>query len=183
MQPPFLMLVIISAMWLAFAACGGVSEAEKQHEAQSHYQTGVELHEQGRWEEAISAYDEAIRLDQQYAEAYYYRGAAYVYLGQPEKAIEDHALALLKRPSFAGAIVRSSVYEVALDKYDEAIRLSPQDVEAYAGRALTYTFLGKDAEAQRDVEEAIRLGYDPVRLKEMIIELADLLVERGSATK
>lgn len=44
---------------LLLAACGGASEAEKYFDA------GVELQGQGRLEEAIVQYDEAIRLDPQ----------------------------------------------------------------------------------------------------------------------
>ena len=52
----------------------------------------------------------------------------------------------------------------AISEYDEAIRLDPELAKAYANRALAYTALGRDAEAARDAEKAIELGYDPAFL-------------------
>lgn len=52
----------------------------------------------------------------------------------------------------------------AIVEYGEAIRLDPELAKAYANRALAYTELGKDAEAARDAEKAIELGYDPTLL-------------------
>ncbi len=47
-----------------------------------------------------------------------------------------------------------------MEDYDEAIRLNPQDADAYANRAIAYTLLGKDAEANRDVDRAVELGFN-----------------------
>lgn len=71
-------------MALVLSGCGGLSEAEE------HYNAGVELQEQGRLEEAIAEYDEAIRLDPQDAVVYYNRGFAYDDLGQHQRAIQDY---------------------------------------------------------------------------------------------
>ena len=64
---------------------------------------------------AIEDYDEAIRLNPQYADAYNKRGIAYGDLGQYERAIED---------------------------WDEAIRLDPQYGNAYYNRGIAYGYLG-----------------------------------------
>ena len=93
---------------------------------------------------AIEDYDEAIRLNPQYIEAYGNRGFAYLNLGQFEAAIGD---------------------------YSEAIRLDPRYADAYAGRALSYTALGKDSEADEDVKRAEELGVDSTSLEGAIAEL------------
>ena len=49
--------------------------------------------ELGQYERAIQDYDEAIRLDPEYANAYYNRGIAYGNLGQQELADRDFARA------------------------------------------------------------------------------------------
>ena len=133
-----LSIVLVAALALVLASCGGLSEAEE------HYNTGVGLQEQGLFEEAIADYDEAIRLTPEDADAYNNRGNAHDELGQYERAIED---------------------------YDEAIRLIPQDARGYVGRALAYTLLGDDVAAQLDVERAVELGVDPALLKEIIDRL------------
>ena len=72
--------------FVVLPACGGLSEAEQ------HYNAGVELQEQGRLEEAIAEYDEAIRLDPQDADVYNNRGIAYDELGQLQRAIQLRAI-------------------------------------------------------------------------------------------
>ena len=126
--------LLIIPVALLLAGCGGPSGPE------GHNKAGVEHFEQGRVQEAITEYSEAIRLDPEYAAAYYNRGQAYFTLGQAQLAIQD---------------------------YDEAIRLSPDRPElplAHVGRAMAYTLLGKDEEAQRDISRAVELGYDARRL-------------------
>ena len=79
-------------------------------------------------------HDEAIRLNPQYAIAYYRRGLSYYDLGQYERAIQD---------------------------YDGAIRLNPQHAAAYYVRGMGYEGLGKTKEAELDYQKAKDLGYEP----------------------
>ena len=121
----FAMVIPICAC-LALFGCSAFKAGE-------HLKAGDELLAQGQLEEAIAEYDEAIRLDPQFALAYNNRGFANTKLGQYARAIQD---------------------------YDEAIRLDPWNPDSNAGRAMTYTLLGKDKEAQQDVERAVGLGFD-----------------------
>ena len=50
--------------------------------------------------------------------------------------------------------------ELSIAKYDEAIRLNPQLASAFANRAVAYTYLGRDLEAQQDTKRGIELGLD-----------------------
>ena len=58
----------------------------------------------GKLDSAFKDYEEAIRLDPQFASAYYNRGLAYHRLGQSERAMQD---------------------------YEEAVRLDPQYADSY----------------------------------------------------
>ncbi len=49
--------------------------------------------------------------------------------------------------------------------------VNPQDAEAYKNRALSYSFLGKDAEARQDVDRAVELGVNRTDLERKIEEL------------
>ena len=80
--------------------------------------------------------------------AYSNRGLAHHYLGQLERAIED---------------------------YDEAIRLNPEDAVAYYNRGLAYKELGKKAEAIDDFEKFITLTDNP-----QLIEMARQQIEELS---
>ena len=93
--------------------------------------------------EAIAEYDEAIRRDPMNRLAYH-RGTAYLDLGQ---------------------------YQPALNDYSEAIRVSTGDGEVYAARAFCYALLGRNEEAQQDVEWAAELGFDRAFLERALEEV------------
>ena len=52
-------------------------------------------------------------------------------------------------------------YDMAIEEYDEAIRLERYHPEDYYKRGLAYEAIGKTKEAERDFAEAKELGYDP----------------------
>ena len=114
---------------LVFALrAGGLSEAEK------HYNRGLDLRDDERWEEAIAEYSKAINLDPNYAKAYNNRGSAYSYLGDLRHAIVD---------------------------YDKAIALDPEKPQPYANRGLAYSALGDPDQAIADLQRALSLASDP----------------------
>ena len=94
--------------------------------------------------ESITEYDETIRRDPMNRLAYYHRGTAYLDLGQ---------------------------YQPALNDYSEAIRVSQGDSEVYAARAFCYALLGRNGEAEQDVERAAELGFDRAFLEKAIEEV------------
>ena len=49
-------------------------------------------------------------------------------------------------------------YQEAIEQYDEAIRIDPQDANTYNGRGLAYGGLGQYERAIQDYDEAIRLN-------------------------
>ena len=79
--------------------------------AVSHWEKGKALLGDHQGDYAIVEFDEAVRLDPKYAQAYIDRGLAYSRKGDPDHAIAD---------------------------YDEAIRLDPKLPMAYAGRGFAY---------------------------------------------
>ena len=102
-------------------------------EGDEHYKQGLDLQRERRFEEAIVKYDEAIRLDPSYAEAYGNRGSAYYDLGKFDQAIQNQ---------------------------DSAIRLDPQDAIAYYNRANAYGSLNQHRRAIQDLDSAIRLDSE-----------------------
>jgi len=137
----------------------GLSEAEE------HYNAGVKLVSQGKLEEAIAEYNEAIRLEPYLAPAYINRGIVYARLGQHQRAIQDFDEAIRLDPQYAEAYysrglayARLGQYQDAIQDYDEAIALNPQYTLAYNNRGTAYISLGQFQRAIQDFDEAIALN-------------------------
>jgi len=98
---------------------------------QRHYNAGVDLEAQGRFEEALAEYDAAIAASPGNAPAFNNRGGIYGRLGEIQLAIED---------------------------FDEAIRLDSQYALAYFNRGLAYNAIGDTVRANADLARAAELG-------------------------
>jgi tetratricopeptide (TPR) repeat protein len=132
--------------------------------AQAHNNFGLALFVEGKIEEAIFHYNEAICIkpDRLY---YSNRGDAYRKLGQYQRAIEDYNEAIRLKPDFNAYYDRGNAYEdlgqhqQAIEDYNEAIRLKP-DFNAYYNRGNAYTKLNQYQLALKDYNEVIRLNPD-----------------------
>ena len=62
-----------------------------------------------------------------------------------------------------------------VDIREEALLwLNPHDADDYAVRALAYASLGKDESSQRDVRQAVELGFDHALLEDAIATAKNL---------
>lgn len=114
--------------------------------------------------EAISHYNEAIRLNPKFADNYLVRGMAYDKMGQPLLAIIDFSEAIRHDNHYAGAYHvrgtgynKSGQYQLAIDDFDKAIGLKQNYFEAYNSRGITYYKLGQYHLAIDDFNKAISL--------------------------
>jgi tetratricopeptide (TPR) repeat protein len=119
----------------------------------------------GNYDQAIADYTEAIRLNPQYATAYYNRGSAYRDKNDYDRAITDYTEAIRLNPQYAIAYNNRGVayrqkndYDRAIADYNEAIRLNPQDAIAYNNRGYAYHSKNDYDQAIADYTEAIRLN-------------------------
>ncbi len=79
--------------------------------AEYHYNKGAELQQNGRLEDAIIEYNEAIELNPNYAWAYYTRASANNIAGHYDQAIADCTKAFELDPVFTEAcILRGQIY-------------------------------------------------------------------------
>ena len=116
-----LLLVLLVELVVVFPRC-----ADSCH-AMQHLTAAENLQEQGRREEAIVEYDQAIRLDPGNPVAFRARGFAHYLSRRHDDAIQD---------------------------YSAAIRLEPEDFKAYFGRGLAYDSLGHHTRALDDYSVA-----------------------------
>ncbi|MEI8173183.1 MAG: tetratricopeptide repeat protein [Deltaproteobacteria bacterium] len=116
---------------------------------------------------AIEYLNEAIRLKSDYADAYNNRAAAYVDLGQNQRAIQDFDTAIRLKSDYAdayynrgGAYTKLGQNQRAIQDFDTAIRLKPDDAAAYNNRGIAYRDLGQLQQAIQDSDMAIHLKPD-----------------------
>ena len=127
-------------------------------DAVAYNQRGVAYVGLGQPERALQDFDEAIRLNPRHAcwpspSCDWPSGPSRsLWKGGPERLASFHS----NRGLAYNELGRR---ELALQDFDEAIRLDPQLAQAYHGRGLVYRAIGQVAEGDRDIAKARELGY------------------------
>jgi len=118
-----------------------------------------------RYEEALAAYEQAIRLDPNFARAYNGKGLTLNSLKRYEEAIAAFEQAIRLDPNNAEAynfkgIALNSLkrYEEALAALEQAIRLDPNNALVYSFKGLTLYDLKRNQEAEQAFEKARQLA-------------------------
>lgn len=119
----------------------------------------------GKHDEAIKDYDEAIRVEPNYAVIYNNRGRSYYAKGEYDKAIADFNQSITLDPNYVDAYNNRGLAYYAkgdLDKamadYTQAITLDPEFALAYNGRAYVYL-------ARKDYNRAIAEANQALKAK------------------
>jgi tetratricopeptide (TPR) repeat protein len=169
--------------------------------AKDYAEKGRILHRSHRHQEAVAAYDVAIKIDRSYANAHLwraqvqfelpnYREAAHSfdeYLKQGGKPLVE----LFRQRGFARAQLGD--YPQAIEDYTQVLAMEPNHAATQTTRGWAYLATGSYQLAQHDFEEAIRLrpqngdayngrGYARVRLGQYreAVEDAKAALKRGS---
>jgi tetratricopeptide (TPR) repeat protein len=128
---------------------------------------GFALLTQGKFDEAIGHFQEAIRLVPEFVEAHMSLGSALASKGQGDKATREFQETVRLKPDWAEAhynlglmLKGNGQIEEAIRQFQEVIRLEPNNADAYndLGNALDHN--GQTDEALRQYQEAIRLKPD-----------------------
>lgn len=146
-----------------------------------HNNRGASYRNLNRYNEAIEDYDAAIRLNPEYATAFYNRGIAYDRKGFHGLAIDDFDTAVRLNPDLSDAYnqrgiayVRDGRYDIAIENFSEAIRLDPELDSAYFNRGLAYQSKGDAGRAAEDIKKSYALNPDNPAYGEKMRELGIL---------
>ncbi|HEX7737794.1 MAG TPA: serine/threonine-protein kinase [Ktedonobacteraceae bacterium] len=120
--------------------------------------------------DALMAYDRALRLDPNLAEAYGHKGQVLYELRRFEDALSACEKALRLNPvdfaiieCKADVLVALGRHEDAIDVYEQAIHLAPTDARGYYGKAAALEALGQRNEALVVLDRAIELAPNDTR--------------------
>jgi tetratricopeptide (TPR) repeat protein len=129
---------------------------------------GLAYHVSGKPDEEIAALERAVQLDPSRAVAHGWLGIVLALRGRPQQAIASLDLALRLSPQdpakgmflvgIAWAHFGAERYEQAVDWAQRAVAHDPRNDMAYRTLAGSYAQLGRLEEAQRALEEELRLN-------------------------
>jgi tetratricopeptide (TPR) repeat protein len=131
----------------------------------AHKVLGDALLKKGQTDEAINQYQEAIRLNPEYAGAHYNLGNALLKKDQTDEAISQYQEVIRLKPDDADAhnnlgdaLLKKGQTDEAIHQYQEAIRLKPDSADAHYN-------LGNALRKKGQIDEAINQYQEVIRLK------------------
>jgi tetratricopeptide (TPR) repeat protein len=150
---------------------------DKHKKAETLLGKGREYALRDEYDKAIELYTKAIQIYPEFTEAYKYRGIAYGFTGDYEKAIDDNYDMIKLDPNIGNSSLNSafiqlyikkstpgeltlgetgSGYKNAIADYTGEIRLNPDNAKLYFKRGYTYGFMaGGSHGSLNDYEKAI----------------------------
>ena len=148
--------------------------ANKTHEK------GHELLLNGKYNEAIVLFSDALEADPNHPDIYSDRGVAYLHLKNEQKCMEDLNTALTLQPEysfrFASRAYAKDFFgktEAAIEDYEKAVALDPEDAVAHNNLGLLLEKLGFKKQAQENFKRADALSKQEKKLFELIAEIED----------
>ncbi|MCI0460721.1 MAG: tetratricopeptide repeat protein, partial [Gemmataceae bacterium] len=152
-----------------------VGEARFQPPAQAgvpdpagrHLNHGVALGQQGRLDDAVVAFQEALLRRPGSVEAWFNLGIIRAQQGKPDEAVACYQQALRLDPGYAAAHINLGAVrmqqgqrEEAVACFQEALRLKPEAVEAHLNLGKAFTEQGQHEQARTHLRQAVRLQPD-----------------------
>jgi predicted O-linked N-acetylglucosamine transferase (SPINDLY family) len=133
-----------------------------------HNNRGLALTALKQWEAAVNAFDHAIALKADYAEAFFNRGNVFYHLAQWDAALANYEQAIALRANYVEACCNRGLvlaqlkrFDAALASYGQAIASKPDHAEAYSNRGIVFGELKQWQAALASFDQAIALkaGY------------------------
>jgi tetratricopeptide (TPR) repeat protein len=172
-------IVAFCVLWLSWSLIEIIGRPEVNPTSINAYAEGIGLSYQGRYEEAIEKYDQAIAENQYYAKAYYERGNAYLSLNDYPTAISQMEEArnrgledINTNWNLGWTYYLDGQYDKAIETNERILASNPQVLGMRMNQALSYLAMGDlnnsqaqydllYQEAQKQVNDARQRGSEP----------------------
>lgn len=140
------------------------AEEVKNSEAKNKFDQGVQFYQQGKFDEAIEAFEDVIINKPDFAEGYYNLGMAYLRQGDPDKAIEVIDKAIELKSDFVEAYfgigqayIDKGEEEQATEIFKKAVAINPSDAKIYVYLGALYFSANRDDLAMEAFLKAMEL--------------------------
>lgn len=134
-------------------------------QAQKHARKGYDYYKENRIEKAIDELSQAIAIEPQNFEAYFWRGRAFMRRGQFEEAIGDFKKVLDLNPDYSPAydnlgwlFFRRNEYDQSLAYLNQSVALKPENAWAHEMRSRIFFKKGDLKSALENAQTACKLG-------------------------
>jgi len=142
----------------------GLAAVKPQGKAIAHNNRGNAYIREADFDRAIRDFDEALKINPNYAKALNNRGVAYQKKRELDRSIRDFDAAIKLQPNYASAFAnRAESYQIkgeytrAARDFDRVVRLEPDWAVARNGRCWVNAIIGKLKLALTECNEALRL--------------------------
>jgi tetratricopeptide (TPR) repeat protein len=139
-------------------------EEEKNRIAKDKFDQGVQFYQQGKFDEAIEAFEHLMTAKPDFAEGYYNLGMSYMRKGETERAIEVMEKAIELKPDFVEAYfglgeayIAKGEEEQATEIFKKAVAINPDDAKIYVNLGVLYFSTNRDDLALEALLKAMEL--------------------------
>ena len=160
---------------VVFAEWASINSKKLAVLAESSYLLGRDFIRIENYETAISHFEDAIKKNPEYADAYLALGYCKGELGHHEEEIEAYKQAIRIRPNYTEAYFNIGVaymkvgrYQEAIESYKQAILIKPDFEEAYHNLGLTYGMVGRYQKEIEAYKQAILIKPDNAKVYESL---------------
>jgi Flp pilus assembly protein TadD len=160
--------------------------AKRPGNARAQYNLGVAYTHLGRLTEAITRYEEALRIQPDYADPHNNLGAAFAQMGRVDEAMAHFAEALRINPHDASAhynlargLAMAGQIPEAIFHYEAALRITPADAEIHYNLGNVYLRTSQLEQAIEQYEQALQLRPDYERARQNLARARGLQQASG----
>lgn len=167
-------------------AAGGTSAADAGTQARTYLESGREFYRNDQDEKAIEAFQQAIKLDPDLAEAHFRLGLTYDAIGKEQEAEEAYKIAVKSYKKYfsvpendkdaeahynlAQTYAGLSLYTEAVREYRVATRLKDDDADMYYDLGLALARLAQYDEAAAAFSKSLEIDPDNFRAEDELEE-------------
>lgn len=143
-------------------------------DAQTALAEGNKFLDANKTELAIEAYKQATALDPGLADAYFQLGVAYSLVEMEAKEAQKEDVNANELSAKMVKTESQKAFEAAIEAYKKLIATDQNDAASHFNLGRSYAKLDKDADAEREIREAMRLNPED---NEYRVELGDVLMK------